>query len=144
MKIFVDANIFFAATYNPKGGSAYILNLSRKEKSLKLITTTHIISEAYKNILLKLGEKKLDYFYKLLLLTRPKIEFLTLTPKEINFYSKFVDLKDVPVLAGANKLKANFLLTLDRKHFLNRRDVFEKEFTFKIVNTAELIKILNI
>ena len=30
MRVFIDANVFFAAIYNPDGGSGFVLNLYQK------------------------------------------------------------------------------------------------------------------
>lgn len=46
----MDANVFFAAVYNPDGGSGFILNLYRKKKSFELITITHAVAEASKTL----------------------------------------------------------------------------------------------
>jgi len=140
IRVFVDANVFFAAIYNPDGGSGFVLNLYQKEKPFDLITIVQAIAEASKNIHLKLGEEKLYQFYNFLISAKPKIKSLILSKEEINLYSKFVDLKDVPILAGADKFKADFLLTLDRKHFLSKKTILEKHFSFKVVNTSEFLR----
>jgi len=140
MKVFVDANVFFTAIYNPEGGSGFILNLYQKKKPFELITVTQVIAEASKNILLKLGDTKLEKFYKFIVLTKPQIKSLILLPREVNYYLKFVALKDVPILAGADKFKVDFLLTLDKKHFLNKKEVIEKYFSFKVVNPKDFLR----
>lgn len=140
MKVFVDANVFFTAIYNPDGGSGFILNLYKKKEPFELITVTHAISEASKNILLKLGDTKLDKFYKFIVSARPQIKSLMLLPSEVDYYLKFVPLKDVPILAGADKFQVDFLLTLDRKHFLNKKEILERHFPFKVVNPHEFLK----
>ena len=62
-KVFIDANIFFAASYSKNGGSALILELAKKKK-IKIITVSYALAEAEKNIELKLGQKYLSIHHQ--------------------------------------------------------------------------------
>jgi predicted nucleic acid-binding protein len=50
IKVFLDANVFFAAVSSPKGGSHFILELAKKGK-LEIITVNQALLEAERNIL---------------------------------------------------------------------------------------------
>ncbi len=53
-RIFLDANVFFAAAGSPKGGSGFVLELAKKRK-LEIITVNQAFLGAEQNILKKLG-----------------------------------------------------------------------------------------
>ncbi len=59
MKVFLDANIFFAAARSPKGGSGFILELAKIGK-IEVITVSQALLEAERNIAKKLGTNYLD------------------------------------------------------------------------------------
>lgn len=138
--VFVDANVLFAAIYNPSGGSNYFLKRAEERMDFKLITNTQALSEAIRNLTLKAGHQKGEELFQLLSDSKIKVKFLLITQKEIEYYLNFVPLKDVPIIAGADKFGASYLLTLDKEHFLSRKKVIEKSFRFKIVTPGDLLK----
>ena len=140
MKVFLDANIFFAGARSPKGGSGFILELAKKKK-LEIITVNHALLEAERNILKKLGPQYLNRHYQNLLEIKPKIqsiEFVTL--KEINKLRKLIPSKDIPILLGAILSGTQFLITLDRKHFLGNEKLKKIKLPFKILNPGEFLR----
>ena len=62
IKVFLDANVFFAAAYSSTGGSFYILELARKDK-ITVFTSRLAVKEAEKNLRDKASEEVLDRFY---------------------------------------------------------------------------------
>ena len=56
VKVFLDANVFFAAAGSPTGGSAFVLELA-KHKKIQATTVGHALVEAERNIQKKLGEE---------------------------------------------------------------------------------------
>ena len=100
-KVFCDANIFFAATKSPAGGSALILRLA-KERRIKIITVKQTLFEAEKNISEKLGQKYLERYYQLILDASPEIQVITkATLREIAFLGK--NLSSVKYFGLANQ-----------------------------------------
>lgn len=80
MRVFLDANIFFAGARSPKGGSGFVLELAKKGK-LEIITVNQALLEAEENIRKKLGLPYLNRHYQNLLEIKPKIQsirFVTL------------------------------------------------------------------
>lgn len=139
-KTFLDANIFFAGTRSPKGGSGFVLELAKKKK-LEIITVAQALLEAEQNILKKLGLRYLNRHYQNLLEIKPKIqsiEFVTL--KEIAKFRKILPDKDTPILLGAIFSKSQVLLTLDRKHFLGNEKLKRVKLPFKIMNPGEFLR----
>ncbi len=138
-KLFLDANIFFAGARSPKGGSGFILELAKLRK-IKIITTNYALLEAEKNVKNKLDNSYLLCHYQNLLeigLKIQPVEFVSLE-KIINF-EKFVPAKDVPILLGALLSSCQFLITLDKKHFLANEKLKNTNFSFKIMNPGEFL-----
>lgn len=139
-KVFLDANIFFAAASSPKGGSGFILELAKKHK-LEVITTNQALLEAEQNIHKKLTLECLNRHYQNLLEIKPKIqviEFITL--QEISKFKKLLPTKDIPILLGAIGGNAQFLITLDKKHFLENKKLKEIKFPFGIMNPGDFLR----
>jgi predicted nucleic acid-binding protein len=140
IKLFLDANVFFAAVSSLKGGSNFILEIAKKGK-LEIITVNQALLEAERNILKKLGVECLNRHYQNLLEIRPKIQFIGfITLEEIAKFKKLLPEKDIPILFGAIVSGANFLITLDRKHFLENEKLKKLKLPFKIVNPGDFLK----
>lgn len=123
IKIFLDANIYFTAARSPSGGSSFVLEFVKKGK-LKLFITTHVLKEAERNLRLKEDLRVLLRHYENLELAKPRIVKIE---------------KDALVLAGAQKAKVNYLVTLDRKHFFTK-EVGLAKLPFQIVTPGQLIE----
>ena len=138
-RVFSDANIFFAAANSPKGGSGFVLELAKKKK-LRIITVAYALLEAERNIKAKLDNFYLNRHYQNILEIKPEIQpikFVSL--EEIAKLEKFVPLKDAPILLGAVLSKSQFLITLDRKHFLDNEALKIPKLPFKILNPGEFL-----
>jgi len=140
IKVFFDSSALVAASVSKAGGSSYLLGLSRQKKINGLVSLD-VIGEARKNINLKLGlkEKQRFIFYlkkaNLKLVSEPSVE-------EISVCEKIIFAKDAPILAAAKKSRADYLVTLDRKHFFQPKVInFAKPL--KIITPKDLIKILH-
>jgi len=139
-KVFLDANIFFAATRSPQGGSGFILELAKRNK-LAIITVNQALFEAEQNIRRKLSPKFLNRHYQNLLEIKPQIqslEFITL--EEITKFKKLVPTKDIPILLGAILSKVKVLITLDRKHFLENEKLKKIKLPFGIMNPGDFLR----
>lgn len=136
-RVFLDANVLFAASFSPTGGSAELINRARENKFI-LYSSRLAVKEAERNLRRKAGESELDRFYRTVEEARI---ILTDSSKERakNQFKDLVGEKDAPVLASAIKSKAKFLVTLDRKHFLAPQ-VQKAKLPIKIVTPGQLIQ----
>lgn len=50
-----------------------------------------------------------------------------------------VEVKDAPIVAGAVKAKADYLVSYDRKHLLQYKQEIKENFKLKVVTPDELI-----
>lgn len=119
VKVFLDASVLVAASASITGASAYALHLSRMKK-IKALISEDVLGEAKKNVEQKLdetGKQRLDVYLKLarlVLIPDPK-------PETVKVAEAAIHVKDAPILAAAIAVKADVLLTLDRKHFLTKK-----------------------
>ena len=114
-KVFLDASAFIAAAGSASGGSSLILEVCRG-LHFSAVVTRKILLEAQKNIRRKLSTEALLRFYKEIAKLNPEI-IKPPTEEMLSKYNDIIALKDRHVLASALECKADFLITLDQKHF---------------------------
>lgn len=116
-RLFLDANVWFAAAASAAGASAVLLSLCQEGHCTATVTRL-ILQEAEKNLQAKaqFRDAALVRFYRLI--AAPGLQVIAApTPAETERYAGIIHAKDSHVLAGAAKSKATVLITLDRKHF---------------------------
>ena len=119
IRLFFDASVLIAGAHSPTGGSGYLLEACRRGR-FKPVVTRLVLIEAERDIKTKLGEEDLLRFYQLL----GAVDFAIEPPgsaREIADYSHLIEEKDAHVLAAAVRSGAQFLLTLDTRHFTTER-----------------------
>ncbi len=135
-KLFLDANILFAAAYSANGGSALIFELANK-KNIKIVSSKIAFLEAERNLINKGSKEAMITFYN-------QISYLDYLYEEINqqnkkYFEKIINKKDVDILANAVNSKSNFLITLDRKDFFQKK-VFDFASPMIICTPAEYLQ----
>ena len=122
-KVFLDANVYFSGCVSEQGASCLILELARRER-IKLAASRLVLLEAERNLRHKSSKAVLKNFHRFLHQT--KIQIIP-TPKEElqSLYEPLIHPKDLPVLVAAIESKADFLITLDRRHFLTSKILFK-------------------
>ena len=136
----MDANIYFSAARSPLGGSGFVIELAKRKK-LKLFATVEVLKEAERNLRLKEDIKVLVRYYENLEFAKPKIIKINKSKAKDKF-GKIINEKDTLVLAGAERSKVDYLVTLDKKHFfINKLNL--AELPFKIVTPGQLIEKLS-
>jgi predicted nucleic acid-binding protein len=137
IKLFFDASVLIAAAHSSTGGSGYLLEACHRGR-FKPVVTRLVLIEAERNIKAKLGEEDLLRFYQLL----GAVDFAIEPPvsaEEIADYSHLIEEKDAHVLAAAARSGAQFLLTLDTKHFMTER-LSKADLGLIIVTPGHFIK----
>lgn len=136
-KLFLDANVIFSAVCSDLGASNFLFLLAKKKKVI-LFSSFYAVNEAKVNIERKLGMDKLVLFYEL-------ISELTRIDNSNYFggekYENFIIEKDIPILVGAEKTGVDFLLTLDKKDFMNAK-IAKLELPFTIMSPGEYLRSL--
>jgi len=134
MKLFLDANIIYSASRSEKGASFAIFQLKNKF-NLELISSKLAMIEAERNIVEKETLLILNQFYDFL----KEISIISVeSDKAKVFYKNIIEEKDAPILYGAKLSQANFLITLDKKHFFTEK-IKNKKFPFKILTPGDFL-----
>jgi putative PIN family toxin of toxin-antitoxin system len=133
-KVFLDSSILLAGLYSDEGGSGTILKKITKKKLIGFISPS-IIEETKRNIRKKFSSKLLSKLEKLIKIVNIQEIF---EPKDILEYRRLVDIKDLHVLVFAKSSRAEFLITLDKKHFKTEK-LQKANLSFKIVTPKEFL-----
>ncbi len=115
-RLFLDACVFVAAAGSRSGGSALVLELS-KRGLVRTLVTQRILLEAERNIRNKMGAEALAQFYHDIADAHLRVVNPP-SPTMLRSVESLIDPKDAHVLASAVASRATALLTLDRKHFM--------------------------
>lgn len=135
-KIFIDTSVLIAAILKDSGASRFILELGR-EKLIKIILTDKIVEEASLNLRKKYGEKEFLELFKQLIGLKENI--LTFRNIIIPAQAELIEAKDQHVLAAAIHCQADFLITLDKKHFFSEK-LKKANLPLKIILPGDFLK----
>lgn len=114
-KVFLDANILFAAAYSSRGGSREIIRRGIAGKLVIIVSTT-VLNEAVRNLQQK-APAALEAFRIFIGALDPLIAEEP-SQREVENVSRYVNPEDAIVLAEATKADVDYFVTLDKKHFL--------------------------
>lgn len=117
-KVFLDASVILAALGSKTGGSFCVLKLCRAGIVKGLITETILAeAKAHESRVKRASAKNIEE-----LITREKITVLP-SPKESTIikFTNLINDGGRHVIAGATEAGADFLLTLDTRHFFKKR-----------------------
>lgn len=117
-KLFIDSSIIIAAILSSSGGSFRLIRESLF-KNYTLLISDYVLEECIRIFKTKFPEK--TYILPIVL---ENFRFkITKDPseKEVEKLISIIDFKDAPILAAAIKYKTDYLITLDKKHFLNEK-----------------------
>lgn len=137
-RVFLDTSILITALLSSRGGSFYIL--SQLKERYRFLINKYVFNETLEVIEEKFPQKeelKSDLFS---LLGSSKVEILSNPSKSsLKKVSKIINKEDAPVLLSALE-HSDFLLTLDRKHFLNSEVIkFGKKYNLQILTPKEFL-----
>lgn len=137
LRLFVDASVWIAAAGSKTGGSAMVLELCRRGKA-EAVSSRLVLLEAERNIGTKLPRSASLRFYQEIASMDIKLVEAP-TEREISAQERIIDSKDAHVLAAAVKGNVDFLLTLDRKHFMAPK-VLGAGLTFQIMTPGDFLR----
>lgn len=120
-RLFLDANIFFAAACSANGGSRMLFHCA-EQGIVTLLTSEYALQEAKRNIERKMNESELITFYTLISQLEGILKDDFKGAMELHKKLKgIVPQKDMPILVGAYGAEVDCLITLDRKDFMNSK-----------------------
>lgn len=116
IRIFLDSSVLYSAAYSAKGHSRDLILLAIQNE-ISLVLSDLVIQEVRHNLNLNAPETLPVFDFLLSFLP-----FETVNPSrdEILDAAKIVELKDAPILAAAKKSQVDYLVTLDKKHLLDK------------------------
>lgn len=122
IRVFLDASVLFAASYSKTGSSRDLLREGIRG-NLRIVVGQHVLEETERNLAQK-APAALSAFHELLTLVAAEAVDKP-TVQELRQAATYIDLKDAPIVAAAVKAKVDYLVTWDRKHFLDDPKVAE-------------------
>jgi predicted nucleic acid-binding protein len=113
VKLFLDANVIFSAAHREEGRAQDLVALARAG-CCDLLTSTHALEEARRNLELKSGG-----FEHRLAAVLAQLAVVAEAPAVVVDWAKGqgLPLKDAPILAAAVHAKADLLVTGDTRDF---------------------------
>lgn len=136
-KVFLDSSILVAASASKIGASSLILGWCRQGKIVGYVSKD-AVNEASKNVSLKLEiaaqQRLTQYLQKANLNLAPNPPLSLVIECEKHIYPK-----DAPILAAALNIAADYLITLDKKHFL-QKNVLKFAQPTKILLPGDFVK----
>lgn len=135
MRIFLDANVLYAASCSKTGASFAIFELKKRFK-FEFITSQLALIEAERNLTEKEELEEINNFY--LLIKKIKV-VKSENEKAKKMFKGLIKEKDAPILYAAIKSKSSYLLTLDKKHFFTGK-IKKLKLPIKILTPGQFIK----
>lgn len=137
-KLFLDTSVILAAVYSATGGSRGILNLA-ENKLIQIAFTEEVVEEAHTKLRIKCDSRELKEFFKILFRFKLSVK-LTPPERELAKYDNLIsDVNDRHILAGASKYQADYLITLDKKHFFTEK-LLRAKLCFKIATPKTFLQ----
>ena len=123
IRVFFDASVLFSASYS-KTGSSRDLFQEAIRGNLKIVVSRYVLEEAERNLAQKASEalpafRELSTLIAAEVAEKPALE-------ELKQAATYINLKDAPIDAAAAKAKVDYLVTWDRKHFIDDLKVAER------------------
>jgi predicted nucleic acid-binding protein len=123
VKIFFDSSALVAGIISASGAARALLQLAEIEE-LDVVINEQVIVET-ERVLARKSPRNLPDFRQAIKIVRPIIVRETAKDVQKCLYM-IADPDDAPILAAAIKAKVDFLITYNRKHFLDDPKVAEK------------------
>lgn len=135
-KVFLDANILFAAAYSSRGGSREIIRKGIAGE-LTIVVSATVLNEAVRNLQQK-APAAVESFRMFVGALDPRIAKEP-SKKEVEEVGRYINPEDAIVLAAAIKAGVDCFVTLDKKHFLKDPRI-EKQAKLKILSPRQFLK----
>ena len=135
IKVFIDTNVLIAGVNSVTGASATILDLC-EARVLQMVVSRQVLIEADRNFAAKFPQlvgRFRQFMHNLapLMVEDPR-------PESMEKAATIIDRKDAPILAAAENANVDFLITLDKRHFLNPKT--RQKVMLKVVSPIEFLQ----
>lgn len=136
IKVFIDTSVLIAGVSSVTGASAAVLDLCEAEV-LQMVVSRQVLVEADRNFSAKLPNLVIQF--------RRFIQNLAILmvedppAKAVERAASLIHLKDAPILAAAMESEADYLITLDKKHFLKQK--VRRNIPIEVCTPADFLRI---
>jgi len=137
-RLFIDSSVLFSAIYSSRGHARDLLLMATRGE-VGLILSELVIEEVRRN-LTDIAPESVEVFHFFLNLI--PFEIANPSREEVQEAAGYTVLKDAPILAAARKSQADMLVTLDRKHLLDKPEL-ENYFGMPIVTPKTAVVLRN-
>jgi putative PIN family toxin of toxin-antitoxin system len=138
IRVFVDANVLFAASYSSHGSSRDLI-LAAIEDKVQIVVSKYVLTEAERNLARK-APRAIPAFTELTellsveVVDKPNLE-------DVLQAAEYTALKDAPVVAAALSAQVDYMVTWDRKHLIEDIRVADRS-GLKIVTPDRIIELI--
>ncbi len=138
VRVFLDASVLFSASYSARGASREIIRRGIRDE-LIIVVSRYVLEEVERNLREKVP-RAVGAFQEFVTLVSPEIADDP-SPSELKEAASYINLKDAPIVVAAVRAEVEYLVTLDRRHFVQDPKVAERSGP-NIVTPNELVAIL--
>src|SRR4030067_1192530 len=137
INVFFDTNVLIAGINSVTGASATLLDLC-EAGVLQMVVSRQVLIEADRNFAAKFPQlvgrfRQFTHNLAPLMVEDP-------TADSMEKAASIVDRKDAPILAAAQNANVDFLITLDKRHFLNPKT--RQKVMLRVVRPMEFLQSL--
>jgi len=137
-RVFLDASVLFSATYSAAGASREILRSAIRHEIVAVLSP-HVAEEARRNLRRK-APAAIEAFEQLMETVSPEVA-VEPSLSELQTAASYINLRDAPIIAAAVKANVEYLVTLDRTHFIDDPKVAQ-ESGLSILTPDKLLAIV--
>ena len=136
IKVFIDTSVLIAGVASLTGASAAVLDLCEAE-SIQMVISRQVLVEADRNFSAKLPGL-INEFRQFI---RNLVPLMVEDPPAaaVERAAGLIDRKDAAILAAAIESKVEFLITLDKKHFLKQK--VQRNIPIEICTPSDFLRI---
>ena len=136
IKVFIDTSVLIAGVASLTGASAAVLDLCEAE-SIQMVISRQVLVEADRNFSAKLP----GFVNEFRQFIRNLVPLMVEDPPAaaVERAAGLIDRKDAAILAAAIESKVDFLITLDKKHFLKQK--VQRNIPIEICTPSDFLRI---
>ena len=135
IKVFIDPNVLIAGIASVTGASAAVLDLCEAE-IVQMVVSRQVLVEADRNVSGKLPN--LVGQYREFIRTLSPLLVEDPSSVAVEKAATLIDRKDAGILAAAIEAEVDYLVTLDKKHFLKQK--VHRNVPVEICTPAEFLR----
>jgi putative PIN family toxin of toxin-antitoxin system len=136
IKVFIDTDVLIAGVASVTGASAAVLDLSEAE-ILQMVISRQVLVEADRNFSSKLPNLAIQFRQFIRDLAPLMVE--DPPAKAVERAAGLIDRKDAAILAAAIESEVDYLITLDKKHFLTPK--VRQNILIEVCTPADFLRI---